>query len=145
LAILLGPLIVGRTTIDIQLHDTYFVFGGNRWGNVFFAPFFSMMVQTWVLHIILRRKGLFSNRRRWIQTLTTVISWLAILIILVIPPGNYISPDGIYLYSKFGWVGSILGVAMYSGPLLVFVFGQLSFWIVATIKIISGRGARASE
>jgi hypothetical protein len=145
LSVLLGPLIVGKTTIDIQLHDTYYIFGGYRWGNAFLAPFFSIMVQTWVLHIILRRKGLLSNRRRWVQVLTTVISWLAILVILAIPAGNFISPAGIYLYSNFGWVGSTIGAAIYSAPWLLFVFGQLNFWIVATIRLISGRGARASE
>ena len=125
--------------IDIQVYDTFFVFIGSRWGNLFFAPFFMMMVETWVLHIILRRKGRFSGRWRWIQVMTTVIPWLAIVTILVIPRGNFASPHGTYLdYSNFEQGGSIEGT-IYVAPLIVFIVSQLVFWVVAIIRIISAR------
>jgi len=142
LSIILGPSIVRSRTIDIQIYDTYFVFGGSRWGNAIFAPFFAMMVETWVLHIILRRKGSFSERWCWVQVITTVISWLAVIVILVVPPGKFVSPNGTYLdYSNYGRHGSSEGT-IYLAPLIIFFLNQPIFWIVATIRITSARGGR---
>ena len=140
LSILPGLVIVWQKTIDIQIHDTYFVFGGSSWGYVFFA-----VIHSWVLHTILRQRHLISSRWRWIQVSTTVICWLAILTMLVVPSGNWIFLEGLYLYSHLGWVDSVVGIVARLAAVILFILSQLIFWIMATIRLISGRGERASE
>ena len=119
LSLLAGLPVVIHKTIDIQLHDTYFVFGGVGWG--------------------------YSNRWRWVHVSVVVICWLTILTMLVAPSRNWISLEGLYYYSQYGSVYSAAGIIARLAALIIFILGQLIFWIVATIRLISDRGARASE
>ena len=142
LSILPGPLIVWKKTIDIQLHDTYFVFGGRSWGLVFL-----MVILTWNLQVTLRRRKLISDPWRWIQVSVTMICWLAILIMVSEPYGNWFPLERriYYSYSLLGWVDSGWGILTRLAALVVFVLSQLIFWVVAAIRIISGRVAPSSE
>jgi len=142
LSILLGPQVVINKTIDIQLHDTYFVFGGSSsWGIVFFA-----LIVTWVFHVIVRQEKLFSDQLRWVQVSITVICWLAILAMLVVPYANWIFVQGLYHnYSDFRWIESPGGVAARLAVLIVFILNQLIFWIIATIKILARPSSPSSE
>lgn len=143
-SILLGPLIIGKRTIDIQIHDTYFVFVGSRWGNVFFAPFFSVILVTWIFHVVLRRKSLLSDRWRRIQVNVTIACWLAMLLGLIIPRETRFRM-GVYLMFHAGRIWPALDFILFTAPSVVFILNQLIFWIVATIRIISARRRRVSE
>jgi hypothetical protein len=139
LSLLAGLPVVIHKTIDIQLHDTYFVFGGVGWGYFYLAVLF-----TWNLHFSLRERQLLSGRWRWILVGVTVLSWLAMLLGVIIPSEARLRM-GFYLIMHFGSAFSALEFLIYTAPAIVFILSQLIFWIVATIRLISDRGARASE
>jgi len=134
LSIIAWRLYAGNASIDIHLHDTYFIFAGHPlFGSSVLAPFFLILFLSWILHQLLRQKGLSSNTWRWIQITITLLSLLAFVVCFRKSSFNNL-PIRYYNYNAFEtlhrfYLGAILS-------LFIFIVCQLSFWITAVVLLI---------
>ncbi|MDP4150955.1 MAG: hypothetical protein Q8927_05815 [Bacteroidota bacterium] len=116
LAMLLPPFIVGNRTIDIQLHDTFYVFGSYSYGlNVFFLPVILILSVTWLAHILSRKYYLVSIKWRWLQVGVTLIC-LSVMTIAICSLAHRTG--------AFNW------------GMLTLLFVQLVFWVAVVISAV---------
>jgi hypothetical protein len=53
------PIILGNSMIDIQFYDTFFVFKGGNWvGDTFSSYVGTILLFSWLSHIVLRKYSL---------------------------------------------------------------------------------------
>jgi hypothetical protein len=116
LAMLLPPVIVGNRTVDIQLHDTFYVFGSYSYGlNVFFLPVILILTITWIAHILSRKYYLLSMKWRWLQVGVTLIC-LSVMTTAICSLA--------YSAGAFDW------------GLLILLFIQLIFWVSVVVLAV---------
>jgi heme/copper-type cytochrome/quinol oxidase subunit 1 len=137
LGILIWSVLLGNSGADIHLHDTYYVIGGYA-GQLVFLPFYLMLFLSWIMHRLLKRKGLLPRTWQWAQVGITMIC------LLVFPfslsntlPGM---PRPYYDYSTFNSIRVYYLVSALS--LVIFILCQLSFWIAAAILLAKSNSPR---
>jgi cytochrome c oxidase subunit I len=79
LAAAILPLLLLNTTMDIHLHDTYFVIAG--W--MASIPFCSMLVMAFVLHSILVKRNRRSKTVAWSHSLSSLVCLIMLAIVMV--------------------------------------------------------------
>jgi hypothetical protein len=137
LGILIGPLVVGNTTMDIQIHDTYYIFGKARWiGNALFIPINVLLLFAWLSHILLRKHSLMSKTWRRVHVIVTLIS---ILTAAVLAMWNY---HELFQLRDFSFKNQerdriISGVMVLNA--LIFILLQLSFYVATTVLLFKNK------
>jgi heme/copper-type cytochrome/quinol oxidase subunit 1 len=135
LGILIWPLYIGNSALDMHLHDTYFVIQGYG-GTLIFLPFYIMLFLSWIMHQLLRRKNLLPPVWQWAQVGITLACLLAFPFFLKLSLGGGVR--SYYDASSFDAMRTLfLGSTL---SLFIFILCQLSFWIAAAILLI--RSAR---
>jgi hypothetical protein len=133
------PIIVGNSMIDIQFYDTIFVFGKrNRVGNTFPSYVDTILLFSWLSHIVLRKYALMSKVFRRVQV---VLSIIAILTLTIASLWLYSDSQKIPLtppdYARFrtymGYYQLLSWLIPWSA--ITFIFLQLSFWTATTILL----------
>lgn len=131
---LLSMIYIGNTSIDIHMHDTYFVIG--QAGYTVLWLVFPLLFTSWIIHVLLRRKALLPAQWRWAQVLITLFCPLAAGIIT-----NNSSLEGMagmprwyYDYSTFSNIQTSHMLVFIC--VLVFLLSQLLFWITGAVLLI---------
>ena len=134
-AVLLTPVFVGNTTIDIQLHDTYYVFGGTTWGaNVLFVPIFILLMLSWLTHVIGRKYHLLSVRWQWVQVGATLLC-LAV-IVKIISSLLFRGGTGFVGFDEPSWRRFHLLSQILTWTTVIFISSQVIFWIWMTLLAV---------
>jgi hypothetical protein len=146
IAMLVAPAIVGNTSLDIQIHDYYFVFGTFAWGwNVFFVPVNILLTLTWLAHVFGRKYGLLSIRWQWIQVGSTLLC-LAV-IVKIISSLVFRDGTGFVNYDLPSWEKRARFFYILNRTFLIFLLCQVIFWIgliaIAVRKAIATQRKRS--
>jgi len=138
LAMLAAPVIVGNTSFDIQLDDTYFVFGKTSWGiNEIFLPVILLLLLTWVMHLLARKYRWLSPQLRWVQIALTFV-FLSIAVWVMSGPlfagggQNGFENFSLAAFERYQSLGRVLVWAIG-----LFVLTQAIFWLTAIIACIA--------
>ncbi len=86
----------GNSTIDIQMHDVYFVVGHDQ---VFFWIFILLFLY-WMIYLLCR-KFLWSNKLSWIHTILTIFCFALIFILGTPLLSGYVPNDMLKRYYSF--------------------------------------------
>lgn len=129
--IFIWPVYIGNSSLDIHLHDTYFVIGGYG-GTLIFLPFYIMLFLSWIMHQLLRRKSLLPRVWQWAQVGITLACLLAFPFFLKLSFGG--EPRSYYDASSFDAMRTFFPASTLS--IVVFIFCQLAFWITAAVLLI---------
>jgi len=136
-AMVLAPFLVGNTILDIQLHDTYFVFGNNSWGlSAFFIPVSILLTLTWFTHLLARKYGLLPEKGRWIQVGLTL---LCLAILVRIFSLSHSTRTGMIAFDELSWNRYNCLSQVLTWTLFVFLLTQLVFWMIVLTKAIRKR------
>jgi hypothetical protein len=139
ITIIVMPLFVGNATIDIQIYDTFFVFGKhNGLGNTFSAYVDTILLFSWLSHIVLRKYSLMSIVLRWGQVVLSIIAILTLTIAsLWLYPASHNIPLTPSDYSRFHTYMDYYQLlsAFIPWSAMVFILLQLSFWTATTILL----------
>jgi hypothetical protein len=138
LSILIPPILIGNTTVDIQVHDTFFVFGGKTIiGNTFYEDVAGMMVFSWLTHILLRKRALMPEILRWAQVILSVLSIAAFSVIIMLyyegRQNTSSSMDQLLLNYQLS--------TLIPWAVILFVLLQLGLWIATTILLFRIQGS----
>jgi hypothetical protein len=131
-----SPVIIGNHTVDIQMHDTYFVFGGKSWiSNTFFLLIDILLLFSWLSHILLRKYDLISKiwRRFHIGLSVGLVIILPIAIVLL--NRDMARGPSFESLSRLGILSSLVAESVVGFLLL-----QLIFWVSAAVLITRKRG-----
>ena len=132
-SILFGPIVAGNTTIDIQLHDTYFVFGKEySFGDGFFFRVNVMLLFSWGSHIFLRKYALMPKRWRWVHVGLPVLSTVTMVVPILLPRRDIFLSSYLpfTIYNRNGSVSELMGLSI-----IVFILLQLYFWMATAILL----------
>jgi hypothetical protein len=128
IGMLIGPFIYRETMIDIQLHDTYYVFGEGRLvGNHFYWYIDIVLLVSWLLHILLKRQKLLSPVVQWVFASLSLILLLGLKALTIfLDQGFHRRPTGL---EAFLWNAGIF--EFFPKAIAIFILQQLIFWINA--------------
>lgn len=127
-------LLIGNGTMDIHINDTYYVIDRSWLGNGFLLQSLPIILLiSWLLHLLLRTKGLLSSNWRWAHVAATL---LCIIILIVsfrspVAPRRYLDVDNSTSTSL------LITIPLVS--LITLVVCQFIFWIFSVILIIKSR------
>lgn len=134
LAILAGPLIIANSTLDIQFHDTSFVFGKTIWGfNAILTAIGFLLLITLVIHVLARKYNWLPLTWRWAQVALTLILMTAMikaLQALLVQMDNTSSIPG---FNRLAFGRFVLPQKLFGWALLLLVFSQPVFWLTTII------------
>ena len=132
-AMLLAPVVVANTALDVQLHDTYYVFGYS-WGlNTFFIPIIILLTLTWLCHVLCRKYNSLPVIWRWIQVAVTLI---CLAIIVSILSSSLMKRSAFDAYNEPAWIKYSGLTHVLDRTLILFIMIQLVFWISTVIATI---------
>ena len=136
IAALSAWLLSGRGTLDIHIHDTYYIFNN----TLFYAPFYGCLFLSWALHRMLRRQGLFTGTKRWMQVMVS-IACIAVIVITISYPGLFITRPRRYIdYSTWTYFHSYNALYRTTAiAVILFALFQLAFWIIAVLLLVRKR------
>jgi heme/copper-type cytochrome/quinol oxidase subunit 1 len=137
------PLIVmlgwGNSSIDIHMHDTYWVIGNAGYTAV--TLLLPLLFTTWVIHVLLRRRECLSGWWRWTQVGVTLFCAVAAGVIVVCLQDAM--PRRYYSYSNASGPGAFTDLFTLYKLLLAcvvtFLLCQLAFWITGTVLLLKRR------
>jgi heme/copper-type cytochrome/quinol oxidase subunit 1 len=131
------PLIImlgwGNSSIDIHMHDTYWVIGNA--GYTAITLLLPLLFTTWVIHVLLRRRECLSGTWRWTQVGVTLFCAVAAGVIVVClqhaMPRRYYEVNTAYTFLTL--------YKMLLAVVVLFLLCQLVFWIAGTVLLLRRR------
>jgi hypothetical protein len=134
LAILAGPLIISNSALDIQLHDTSFVFGKTSWGfNAIFTAIGFLLLITLVIHVLARKYNWLPLTWRWAQVALTLILMTAMIKALQALLVQMDNTSSILGFNRSAFGRFLLPHKLFGWALLLLVFSQPVFWLTTII------------
>lgn len=132
-----GPLITGKDTVDIQLHDTYFVFGNKGWmGNSLFLYLNVLLVVSWLGHLALRQNGIASTFGRWVH------AGLSVALLSLLIAAHQLWRQTLLSHHYLDWFGFEFLSSLIPLSIICFVLLQLIFWASIAVLLIKKTFAR---
>ena len=103
ITIVVVPISVGDSTINIITSDTIFVFGGNNLYNDSFSAYVdTILLFSWLSHFVLRKYSLMHKFLRWVQVILSIIAIMTLTIAsLWLYPDSHNNPLTPSDYSRF--------------------------------------------
>ena len=136
---LIGHLIYPQKLIDIQLHDTYFVFGSEGWfGNMLFWYIDIVLLVSVLFHNLLRRQELLSRGGQWIYAALSVIVLVVIKVLSILWDQllhrHVASINDLY---RFDLLSTLFPLSI-----AIFILQQLIFWVNTALLFLIKRYRR---
>ena len=140
---LIGPFIYHQTSIDIIIHDTYFVFDGRGWiGNPFFWYIDTLLLVSGLLHILLRRQELLSPGGQWVYAGLSFILLVAIKVLSILWDQQlHRRPASIDEALNNAQIFNLL-TNLFPLAIAIFILQQLIFWINTALLFFIKRRRR---
>ena len=138
---LIGHFIYPQKSIDILLHDTYFVFLSEGWfGNILFWYIDIVLLVSVLFHNLLRRKELLSRGGQWTYATLSVILLVAIKVLSILWDQQ--------LHHPFAAINDINSFSLLSTlfplSIAIFILQQLIFWVNTALLFLIKRRRRPS-
>jgi hypothetical protein len=133
------PIIVGNSTINILTSDTIFVFGGNNLYNDSFSAYVdTILLFSWLSHIVLRKYSLMHKFLRWVQVILSIIAILTLTIVSLwlYPDSHNIRPsppDYSRIHTYMDYYQLLSWLVPWSA--IIFILLQLIFWTATAILL----------
>jgi hypothetical protein len=130
---MMGHFIYPRTFIDIQFHDTLFVFGSEgRMGNVFFWYIDIALLVSVLFHNLLRRQALLSRGGQWVYAALSFILLVAVKVLVILwdqqSHRHITSINDIY---KLDLLSTLFPLSI-----AIFLLQQLIFWVNSALLFL---------
>ena len=137
----MGPILPGKDTIDIQIHDTLFVFGQSHgWlGNDFFVYLNVLLLFSWLTHIYLRKHGSLPATWRWVHVSLSFLFTLSLVVLAVVLDHAWRRDPGELLFHIEDWDNPMTLSSLMAIGTFLFVLLQLIFWVTASVALFRRR------